>query len=218
MPPHLHRRTPLRQQMSLRREFLLLPPHHPPPQARARRLPRHPLQLRVPPARGSLRHPGRHRHHPAAHRHRLPRLQTRRPPPLRPPDRLTQPPQTRRRPRRASRGDRHRRPEPDPRPHQRDHPTRKREIAGRNRHGTVPHACQRRTRRTRCPILDRRFHRRAGWGIEPTARQSSLRPPQNSLHSSHRRTTRRADQNAASSAIARIKSSGCGRIASSSSG
>jgi hypothetical protein len=96
-----------------------------------------PLHLRNAPARGPFRHPGRHRPHPPAHRQRLPRLQTRRPPTLRPPDRLAQPPQGPRKTRGASRRDHPRRPQPGPRPNPRDPPVSTRENSRRIRHGTV---------------------------------------------------------------------------------
>src|SRR5258708_40196450 len=48
VPPHLHRRPPLRQPMPAPRGVLLLPPHHPPPGREPRR---------PPPPPGSLRHP-----------------------------------------------------------------------------------------------------------------------------------------------------------------
>ncbi len=90
MPPHLHRRPPLRQPMPTRRRLLLLPPHHPPPGPGPAH-PRRPLRLRPPHARRPRRHPTRHRRDPPPHRPQRDRLQPSRSPPLRPPDRQHQP-------------------------------------------------------------------------------------------------------------------------------
>jgi hypothetical protein len=117
MPPHLHRRTPLRQSMPTSAGVLLLPPHYPKAHRQPETTPQPPLHLPPAPARRPLRHPILHRPGPAAHRLQRHRPPPRRPPPLRPPDRQPQPPQTpirlaqgqhRRRTRRNRRRDHHR--------------------------------------------------------------------------------------------------------------
>src|SRR5260370_25864915 len=65
MPPHLHRRPPLRQPMPAPRRVLLLPPHHPPPGREPRPPPPPPPPLRHPPTRRPLRPPVLHRRAPA---------------------------------------------------------------------------------------------------------------------------------------------------------
>src|SRR6266487_4199784 len=92
MPPHLHRRPPLRQRLPAPRRILLLPPHHPPPRRQPKPAPKPPLNLPPVPAGRPIRHPGLHRRSPAAHRLQRNRPPPRRPPPLRPPDRQPQPP------------------------------------------------------------------------------------------------------------------------------
>jgi hypothetical protein len=99
VPPHLHRRTPLRQPQPPRRELLLLPPHH--PQTNSARdhpgpPPHHRTPFRIPPpiTRRPLRHPIRHRNGPATHSQQRPGPQTSRPTPLRPPNRQPESTQT----------------------------------------------------------------------------------------------------------------------------
>ena len=116
MPPHLRRRTPLRQQIAARRKFLLLP--FPLAQtASPARIPRHPLHLRASSPRRPQRHPGRHHLGSPAHRHRLPRLETRRSAPLRLADRVAEPAQSLRRAPGISRRNRDRRSRRHDRPH-----------------------------------------------------------------------------------------------------
>ena len=91
MPPHLHRRPPLRQPMPARRRALLLPSHHPQTHHRSTSPPLSPLRLRPASTRRSLRHPILHRPGPPAHRLQRYRPAPRRTPPLRPPDRKPQP-------------------------------------------------------------------------------------------------------------------------------
>ena len=92
MPPHLHRRPPLRQPMPARRRALLLPSHHPQTHHRSTSPPLPPLCLRPPTAGGPLRHTILHRTSPPAHRLQRYRSASRRTPPLRSPDRKPQPP------------------------------------------------------------------------------------------------------------------------------
>ena len=94
MPPHLHRRPPLRQPMPARRRPLLLPPHHPQTSRRRKDPQDPPLHLRPPAPRRPIRHPALHRPGPPANRRQRNRPQKSRPPPLRPSDRQPQPPQT----------------------------------------------------------------------------------------------------------------------------
>src|SRR5258708_24869334 len=81
VPPHLHRRPPLRQPMPAPRGVLLLPSHHPPPHREPRRPPPPPGPLRHPPARGPLPHPVLHRRRPPPHRPPRDRPPPRPPPP-----------------------------------------------------------------------------------------------------------------------------------------
>ena len=94
MPPHLHRRPPLRQPMPARRRPLLLPPHH----SQADSGPKVPqdtsLQLPAPTPRRPIRHPALHRPGPPKNRRQRNRSQKSRPAPLRPPDRQPQSSQT----------------------------------------------------------------------------------------------------------------------------
>jgi len=94
MPPHLHRRPPLRQPMPASGRVLLLPPQHPQTRDSLARPPKPPLHLRNPAPRRPIRRPALHRPGPPAHRLQRHRPPPRRPPPLRPPDRQPQPPQT----------------------------------------------------------------------------------------------------------------------------
>jgi hypothetical protein len=94
MPPHLHRRAPLRQPMPPSGRVLLLPPHHPKTYCESKTAPQPPLYLPAPAPGGSLCHPILHRRGPPAHRLQRHRPAPRRPPPLRPSDRQPQPPQT----------------------------------------------------------------------------------------------------------------------------
>jgi hypothetical protein len=91
MPPHLHRRAPLRQSMPARRRALLLPPHHPQTHHRSTSPPLSPLCLRPAPAGGPFCHPILHRPSPPTHRLQRYRPAPRRTPPLRSPDRKPQP-------------------------------------------------------------------------------------------------------------------------------
>jgi hypothetical protein len=95
MPPHLHRRTPLRQPLPPRRGVLLLPPHHQKTGSRPAKTPQPPHHLPPPAARSqrSLRHPAQYRRSPPAHRRQRYRPAPRRSPPLRPPDRQRRPAQ-----------------------------------------------------------------------------------------------------------------------------
>jgi len=68
MPPHLHRRSPLRQCMSPPGRILLLPPHHPPPRGKTPASAAPPGPVRPTPPRRPLRHPVLHRRGPAPHR------------------------------------------------------------------------------------------------------------------------------------------------------
>ena len=99
VPPHLHRRTPLRQSVFTLRRILLLPPHHPPPRRRPGRTAQPPEPFRSAITRRPQRDPVLHRRSPPPHSQQRDRLQTSRPPPLRPSDR-----------------------QPQPAPHQRTHP------------------------------------------------------------------------------------------------
>src|ERR1700677_3202638 len=54
MPPHLHRRTPLRQRMPPPRRILLLPPHNPPPRRKPAPPSQQPGPVRPAPPRGPL--------------------------------------------------------------------------------------------------------------------------------------------------------------------
>ena len=111
MPPHLHRRPPLRQPLPSPRRVLLLPPHHP----KTRRQPAASAAAAAPPS--TCRSPktappsSLHRRSPPAHRRQRHRPPPRRPPPLRPPDRQPQPPQTQPQ----------RKPDAEPRNRRRDH-------------------------------------------------------------------------------------------------
>jgi hypothetical protein len=91
MPPHLHRRTPLRQSVPPPGGVLLLPSHHPQACRRPPSAPQPPLRLPPAATRGPLRYPVLHRRSPAANRLQRHRPPPRRPPPLRPPDREPQP-------------------------------------------------------------------------------------------------------------------------------
>ncbi len=143
MPPHLHRRPPLRQPMPARRRALLLPSHHPQTRHRSTSPPLSPLRLRPASARRSLRHPILHRPGPPAHRLQRYRPAPRRTPPLRPPDRKPQPaPRSRSIPHRRSR---HRR---------RDHPrprSRHTRSTLRGRLGGLPPQPRRRALRSARP-------------------------------------------------------------------
>jgi hypothetical protein len=153
MPPHLHRRPPLRQPMSPPARVLLLPPHH----AKTRRQPNpapHP-PLHLPPAapRRPFRDPAIHRRSPPAHRRQRNRSPPCRPPPLRTPDRQPQPPQTPSRPQcqtrasRVRRRDHHRPRTRQPRPtHRSLRENRTKEHSGqthRAHHARRPAATQR---------------------------------------------------------------------------
>jgi hypothetical protein len=94
MPPHLHRRPPLRQRLPAARRVLLLPPHHPKTRRQPKTTKKPPLHLSPAFTRRPLRHSGLHRRGPATHRLKRHRPAPRWPPPLRPPDRQPQPPQT----------------------------------------------------------------------------------------------------------------------------
>jgi hypothetical protein len=121
MPPHLHRRPPLRQHLPAQRALLLLPPHH--PQASPTQEPRPKIQLRPPTPRRPLRNPIRHRNDPPTHSLERPRPSPSRPTPLRPPNRQPEPTQTAARSRR-------RRSRTSPRDH---HPPRTRHSSPTNR-------------------------------------------------------------------------------------
>ncbi len=94
MPPHLHRRTPLRQPSPPQPAALLLPPHQPQTSKSATSTKKPQFHLRPPAPRRPVRDPALHRPGPPAHRLQRHRPPPRRPPPLRPPDRQPQPPQT----------------------------------------------------------------------------------------------------------------------------
>jgi hypothetical protein len=94
MPPHLHRRPPLRQRLPAPRRILLLPPHHPKASHQPAPASKPPRHVRPAAPRGPLRHPGLHRRSPAAHRLERNRPPPRRPSPLRPPDRQPKPTQS----------------------------------------------------------------------------------------------------------------------------
>jgi hypothetical protein len=170
MPPHLHRRPPLRQPMPARRRALLLPSHHPQTHHRSTPPPLPPLRLRPAPARGPFRHPILHRTSPPAHRLQRYRPTPRRTPPLRPPDRKPQPPP---------------RPHPIPRSHnrirRRDH---SRPIPGhtsstlRGRTGGLPPQPSRRALRSARPT--RNHGRRLAQRVRTTP----------GSRSSHRRSSR----------------------------
>jgi hypothetical protein len=82
MPPHLHRRSPLRQRLPSPRRVLLLPPHHSQANRKPTPAPQPPLHLRPAPARGPLRDPMLHRSGPPPHRLERDRPSPRWPPPL----------------------------------------------------------------------------------------------------------------------------------------
>ncbi len=166
MPPHLHRRAPLRQPMPPSGRVLLLPPHHQKTRHQPAPSPKPPLNLRPASPRRPLRHPGLHRPGPPAHRRKRNRSPPRRPPPLRTPDRQPKPPkdpashQTHRRTPNRRRD--HHRPHPrhpspphrslrDHIPQKRGRPTHRTHDADRRR--TSPHA---RTHHHRHPASHRR--------------------------------------------------------------
>jgi hypothetical protein len=93
MPPHLHRRTPLRKSLPPPRRVLLLPPHHSQSHRQPAAAPQPPLHLRSPAARRPFRDPGLHWRGPPPHRFQQHRPPPRWPSPLRPPDCQPQPPQ-----------------------------------------------------------------------------------------------------------------------------
>jgi hypothetical protein len=136
MPPHLHRRPPLRQPLPPSGRVLLLPPHQPKASRQPTPTPRPSLHLPPAPARRPLRDPILYRPGPPAHRRQRHRPPPRRSPPLRPPDRQPQPAQAPTHPaqrqthRNPNRRRDHHRPHPrHPRPARRslrDHKTQKR--------------------------------------------------------------------------------------------
>jgi hypothetical protein len=134
MPPHLHRRPPLRQSLPSRGRLLLLPPHYPQTHRQSQSTPSPPRSLPPPYARRPFRHPVLHRRNPSAHRLQRSRSTPSRSPPLRPPDRQRQSSQStsqiqhtsqpRRHAQIGNRGrDRHRSYPRHPRPLRRDPPT-----------------------------------------------------------------------------------------------
>ena len=176
MPPHLHRRPPLRQPLPPPARVLLLPPHHPKTHRQPATTPQPPLHLPPAAARRPLRHPGLHRRSPAAHRRQRHRPPPRRPPPLRPPDRQPQPPQTptrknhripsripnhlpdcrrdhhrprTRHPRPTHRSLRNRNPQKRRPPTHREHPARR---AGRSSHADSGDKHHPHTQRRSCPV------------------------------------------------------------------
>ncbi|MCU1224007.1 MAG: hypothetical protein JWQ42_2100 [Edaphobacter sp.] len=108
VPPHLHRRPPLRQRLPPQRGTLLLPPHHPEASRQPASTPRPSLHLRPLHARGPLRHPDLHRRGTAAHRLQRHRPPSRRAAPLRSTDRQPQPAPTTARGRPCNRDQRNR--------------------------------------------------------------------------------------------------------------